>query len=262
MIFSSPFRYTLSRAQKSISSSSCIVFTFVALFAGYSLTACFPTDPPLDTTGELKTDDRVIGTGATISIDTNVITQVDMILSERLLNGTYTQSTAAVKVLVDNFTIIQGLDMGLRGMRVGGSRTITVPPRLAYGNRQQGSVPPNSTIIYDVQLTKIEEFLKEDLVVGTGDSAKYNTTVNVNYIGRLLNGNIFDATTAGTPFSFRIGANAVIRGWDIGVVGMRVGGKRRLVIPSLLGYGGTARGTIPANSTLIFEIELLSVAAQ
>jgi peptidylprolyl isomerase len=213
----------------------------------------------LDTSGDLIKTEIVIGTGATVSVDTNVVTQVDVVLSERLLNGTYTRATGATKMLVDNFSILTGLDMGMRGMRVGGSRTITIPPRLGYLNHQQGNVPPNSTIIYDVSLNKAEEFIKEDLIVGTGDSAKYGNTVNVTYIGRLLNGNIFDATIAGATFSFRIGANAVIRGWDIGVLNMRVGGKRRLVIPSLLGYGATAKGSIPANSTLVFEISLVSV---
>jgi peptidylprolyl isomerase len=236
-----------------------IVFVLFALIVCSSFTACFATDPALDTSGDLIVSDKIIGTGATVSVDTNVATQVDVVLSERLLDGTYTRATGATKMLVDNFTILTGLDMGMRGMRVGGSRSITIPPRLGYLNRQQGSVPPNSTIIYDVTLNKTEEFIKEDVVVGTGDSAKFNSTVNVKYIGRLLNGNIFDATTAGATFSFRIGANTVIRGWDIGVLNMRVGGKRRLVIPSLLGYGARAQGSIPANSTLVFEIELISV---
>ncbi len=240
---------------------STITLVCVALFASFSLTACFSTDPALDTSGDLIIVDKVIGTGATVSIDTNIVTQVDVVLSERLANGTVTRSTVATKLLVDNFTGTPtvGLDMGLRGMRVGSTRTITVPPRLGYLNHQQGSVPPNSTIIYDVTLNKTEVFVKEDLVVGTGDSAKYNSTVNVTYTGRLLNGNYFDATTAGATFSFRLGANSVIRGWDIGVLNMRVGGKRRLTIPSLLGYGATAQGKIPANSTLIFEIELISL---
>jgi peptidylprolyl isomerase len=257
MILFSSLPCTLFRIRTRL--AACNVLVLVALVACSSLTGCFATDPALDTSGDLIKTEIVIGTGATVSVDTNVATQVDVVLSERLLNGTYTRATGATKMLVDNLSILTGLDMGMRGMRVGGSRTITIPPRLGYLNHQQGSVPPNSTIIYDVTLNKAEEFIKEDLIVGTGDSAKYNSTVNVTYIGRLLNGNIFDATVAGATFSFRIGANAVIRGWDIGVLNMRVGGKRRLVIPSLLGYGATAKGSIPANSTLIFEISLVSV---
>ncbi|MCS6807718.1 MAG: FKBP-type peptidyl-prolyl cis-trans isomerase [Bacteroidota bacterium] len=225
-------------------------------------TACLTTDPPLDMSGELKIEDIVIGTGATVSLDTNVVTQLDVLFSERLLNGTFTVGTLATQLLVDNFTLVPGLDQGLRGMRVGGRRIITVPPRLGYGNRQVGNVPPNSTIIYDITLRGTELFLIEDIQIGTGAEAKFNSTVSVRYVGRLRDGRIFDATAAGDPpFSFRIGAGSVIRGWEIGVNGMKVGGKRRLTIPSLLGYGNRQQGTIPPNSTLIFDIELLSVSS-
>lgn len=237
-----------------------VLMLLMVLFCASSFTACLPTDPPLDTSGDLKIENIVIGTGATVSADTNVVTQVGVTFSERLLNGTFTVGTTATFLLVDNFTIIPGLDQGLRGMRVGGERVITVPPRLAYGNRQQGTIPPNSTMVYNVRLNSTELFLIEDLVVGTGAEAKFNTNVAVRYVGRLRNGQIFDNTMpGGAPFTFRIGAGNVIRGWDIGVNGMKVGGRRRLTIPSLLGYGSRAQGSIPPNSTLIFEIDLETV---
>ncbi len=232
----------------------------LALFCVSSFTACLPSDPPLDTSGDLKIENIVIGTGATISADTNVVTQISATFSERLLNGTFVTGTTTTFLLVDNFTMIPGLDQGLRGMRVGGERTITVPPRLAYGNRQAGMVPPNSTMVYNLKLNGTEVFLIEDLVLGTGAEAKFNTNVAVRYVGRLRNGQIFDNTTpGGAPFTFRIGAGSVIRGWDIGVNGMKVGGRRRLTIPSLLGYGSRGQGSIPPNSTLIFEIDLETV---
>ncbi len=103
----------------------------------------------------------------------------------------------------------------------------------------------------------------QDLVVGTGATAATGDTVTVNYVGTLANGTKFDSSyDRGQPFTFRLGAGQVIAGWDQGVVGMRVGGKRRLTIPPSLGYGGQANGPIPANSTLIFEIELLSIAGK
>ena len=99
-----------------------------------------------------------------------------------------------------------------------------------------------------------------DEVVGTGDEAVTGKTVSVNYIGTLTDGTKFDSSyDRNQPFDFSLGAGQVIKGWDQGVVGMKVGGKRKLVIPPDLGYGATANGKIPANSTLIFEIELLSV---
>jgi FKBP-type peptidyl-prolyl cis-trans isomerase len=100
----------------------------------------------------------------------------------------------------------------------------------------------------------------EDLVVGTGDEAVSGKTVTVNYVGTLTDGTKFDASADhGQPFSFQLGAGRVIEGWDKGVVGMKVGGKRKLTIPPDMGYGAQAVGSIPANSTLVFEIELLKV---
>ncbi len=100
-----------------------------------------------------------------------------------------------------------------------------------------------------------------DLVVGTGAAASSGHTVVVHYRGTLEDGRQFDASyDRGTPFSFPLGAGRVIKGWDEGVQGMKVGGKRKLVIPPDLGYGTRgAGGVIPPNATLIFEVELLEV---
>lgn len=99
-----------------------------------------------------------------------------------------------------------------------------------------------------------------DTVVGTGTEAKTGDVVFVHYTGTLTNGQVFDSSiTRGEPFSFQLGSGMVIQGWDIGIQGMKVGGKRTLVIPADLAYGNRAIGSIPANSTLIFEVELLDV---
>jgi FKBP-type peptidyl-prolyl cis-trans isomerase len=104
------------------------------------------------------------------------------------------------------------------------------------------------------------QLVSTDEVVGTGDEAVSGKTVSVNYVGTLTDGTKFDSSyDRNQPFDFQLGGGQVIKGWDQGVVGMKVGGKRKLVIPPDLGYGATANGKIPANSTLIFEIELLSV---
>jgi FKBP-type peptidyl-prolyl cis-trans isomerase len=106
--------------------------------------------------------------------------------------------------------------------------------------------------------------LIEDLVVGTGATAATGDTVTVNYIGTFTNGTKFDSSyDRNQPFPFRVGAGQVIAGWDQGVPGMRVGGKRRLTIPPSLAYGSAGRPpTIPGNATLVFEIELLSIAGK
>lgn len=100
----------------------------------------------------------------------------------------------------------------------------------------------------------------EDLVVGSGDEATAGKSITVNYKGTFTNGAIFDSSyQRNQPFTFTLGNGQVIKGWDQGFAGMKVGGKRKLTIPPELGYGSRPNGPIPANSTLIFEVELLKV---
>lgn len=99
----------------------------------------------------------------------------------------------------------------------------------------------------------------QDTLVGTGAEAVKGKTLTVNYTGKLLDGSTFDSSVGRAPFSFKLGAGDVIKGWDMGLVGMKVGGKRILIIPPELGYGERGFGPIPANATLIFEVELSKV---
>jgi len=99
-----------------------------------------------------------------------------------------------------------------------------------------------------------------DSVVGKGAEAVSGKMVTVHYTGTLTDGTKFDSSVdRKTPFTFGLGKGEVIKGWDQGVAGMKVGGKRKLTIPAPLAYGPNAVGAIPANSTLVFEIELLKV---
>lgn len=100
----------------------------------------------------------------------------------------------------------------------------------------------------------------EDITVGNGTEAVPGALITVDYVGTLANGTKFDSSIdREQPFQFVLGKGTVIKGWDEGVKGMKVGGKRKLVIPPDLGYGAKTYGPIPANSTLTFEVDLLNV---
>jgi FKBP-type peptidyl-prolyl cis-trans isomerase len=125
-----------------------------------------------------------------------------------------------------------------------------------------GYVPSNAEKTAATASPAASEKVKmEDLKVGTGKEVKPGDTISVNYKGTLTNGKQFDSSyDRNTPFETKIGVGAVIKGWDEGIVGMKVGGKRKLTIPPSLGYGSAGAGSsIPPNSTLIFEVELLSI---
>lgn len=143
-----------------------------------------------------------------------------------------------------------------------------------YSKRFQNAPPPPSTSAVTTStptstptatssknIKTMPDGLKiEDLKPGTGIEAKTGDNVTVHYVGTLTNGTKFDSSRdRGNPFTFTLGAGDVIKGWDEGVAGMKIGGLRRLTIPSELGYGTTGQGPIPPNATLVFEVELLKV---
>ncbi len=119
------------------------------------------------------------------------------------------------------------------------------------------SQPPALTGVKDADVTELK---LEDKIIGSGAEAVSGKTVVMNYIGRLVDGTQFDASCGkGDPFQFILGAGQVIGGWDQGIVGMKAGGIRRLIIPSSLGYGAGGQGPIPPNAALIFDVELVAV---
>lgn len=130
----------------------------------------------------------------------------------------------------------------------------TEPPKEVVA--ESSPVSNNKKMQGDVTELKIE-----DITVGTGAEAVAGKEISVHYTGTLTNGTKFDSSKdRGTPFEFTLGAGQVIQGWDQGFTGMKVGGKRKLVIPPSMGYGAQgAGGAIPPNATLIFEVELLGV---
>ena len=162
--------------------------------------------------------------------------------------------------------VIPGWEEGIRGMRVGEKRNLTIPPELGYGEYGAGdAIPPNATLHFEVELVDARpkgELKIEDIEEGTGREAKDGDSVSVHYTGWLENGTKFDSSLdRNEPFEFVLGAGMVIPGWDQGVLGMKEGGVRRLTIPSDLAYGASgAGGVIPPFATLVFEVRLLKVS--
>lgn len=128
-------------------------------------------------------------------------------------------------------------------------------------NKQSASTGNSEATLAPIDGDSIKELQVTDTTVGTGTEAIDGKKVTVHYTGTLINGTKFDSSRdRNVPFVFTLGSGMVIAGWDMGVKGMKVGGVRKLVIPSHLAYGSRSVGSqIPPNSTLIFEIELLKV---
>ena len=164
------------------------------------------------------------------------------------MNPTHTGiATALALVVVIMFFILPGLSPFGQPAVVGESQTLPT----ASSEETTNTMP-----------TEITQLMMKDEIVGTGAVAVAGDTVTVNYVGALINGTIFDASAnhGTTGFTFTLGAGQVIKGWDEGIVGMKEGGKRTLLIPADLAYGAQAVGDIiPANSALVFEVELLKV---
>lgn len=176
---------------------------------------------------------------------------------------------------------IRGWQIGIPGMKAGGIRKLVIAPAMGYGPKAEKNIPPNSTLIFEVELvsferkepkkmldgsdgTETDPGLREvtpgvkarDLKEGIGEAVKPNATVTIHYTGWLTDGTVFDSSRArGEPSTFPLGS--LVKGWQEGIPGMKPGGIRKLVIAPEKGYGSQDKGTIPPNSTLIFEIELL-----
>ncbi len=136
---------------------------------------------------------------------------------------------------------------------------VLIAALFSCNSNKESSIKEQSKVIPG--MVKTESGLQyQDLVVGTGASPTKGQTIVVHYHGTLEDGTIFDSSVQrGQPFETAIGVGRVIKGWDEGMMTMKIGGKRKLIIPADLAYGSRSVGSIPANSTLIFEVELLNI---
>lgn len=219
-------------------------------------------DPDTVTTASgLKYVDLVAGTGPSPAATDWVTLQFTATLQDGTLIGSTRKFGKPADIPLDGISEqIKGWAEGVSTMKVGGTRKLIIPPHLAYGNAGSGNIPPDATLIFTVDLlgTRPAPQVKiEDVRVGTGLTVEAGMRLSVNYTGTLDNGTVFDTSIGKKPFEFVLGVGEVIAGWDTGLAGMKVGGKRRLIIPPELGYGPQGSDPIPPNATLFFEVDLL-----
>ena len=174
--------------------------------------------------------------------------------------------------------VIKGWDEAFLLLQVGDKATIKFGPELGYGDKPTGSIPANSTLIFDVELVDVKEGVRPWDVKGkdtikTASGLKYilvqeNKTgeslegakASVHYSGYLADGKLFDSSVErGQPFSVKVGAGQVIKGWDEGLALLHKGEKAKFIIPYELGYGEKGYGPIPEKATLIFDVEVVDV---
>jgi peptidylprolyl isomerase len=219
------------------------------------------SDDTLTTTASgLKYVDLVVGTGASPAVTDIVTVNYTGTLDNGTVFDASRQHGGPVSFPLNK--VIKGWTEGVSSMKIGGTRKLVIPPDLAYGPQGagNGAIPPNATLTFIVELLEVPKVKIEETQVGTGATAKDGDTLVVNYTGKLADGTVFDSSVGKTPFEFTLGSGQVIPGWDQGLIGMKVGGKRTLTIPPSLGYGAQgAGGVIPPNATLTFDIELLNI---
>jgi len=163
--------------------------------------------------------------------------------------------------------VIKGWDEGIPGMRKGGRRMLLLEPAMGYGDRDLGGIPPKSTLVFDVELLRIDpkgvkQMIEiEEIKAGEGPTAKLGDTVDVHYVGSFLNGEKFDSSRdRGNTFRVEIGKTGIIKGFEQGLIGMKQGDVRKVTIPYELAYGEAGRPPgIPARSTLVFELEVVKL---
>lgn len=230
---------------------------------------------PADALKALKIEDVKPGTGrGAADGDVVIVLYTGKLKDGRVFDSNEKKEMPPLAVLLGSGSVIKGWEQGLIGAKKGGERKLSIPSELAYGERGQvsmgdpnGGIPPYADLFFDLKILDVikkdEEgvYDKVDVKVGKGPEVKPGDRIQVHYVGTFMNGKKFDSSRdRNAPFEFVAGKGAVIRGWDAGIIGMRVGGIRKLHIPPAIAYG--AAGNPPAigpYQVLNFEVELLKI---
>lgn len=217
--------------------------------------------------------DSVIGQGPVVQADDFVLAHyagylyVDGVRGDKF-DSSYDKGEP-ISFQLGRSAVFTGWERGLPGMHVGGKRSLIISPELGFGVAGRPPViPANSTLFFDIEILDIPIVGSEIQSEGTGAVAEVGDQVSVHYTGWVWEngqrGEEFDSShNRGVPYKFTLGARMVIPGWDVGIEGMKVGTKARLIIPPIMGYG--KRGSpprIPADATLCFDVELVEIAGK
>lgn len=241
------------------------VGSMMSLLAGQTQTKGAPP-----TLKKLLIKDRVVGKGEPVKAGDRVyITYNGTLANGRMFDSNDSKDTApySFEALAKPAQVIKGMELGVVGMKIGGKRLVSIPAAMGYGKNGSEGIPPNADLYFEITLLDVlkkgEENIydQEDPKIGTGPAVKKGDTIVVHYVGTFVNGKAFDKTQAPNrgPVEFKVGVGRALRGVDVGVVGMKVGGIRRLRIPPNLAYGVSDTGIIPPYSILKYEITLVKI---
>ncbi|MEX0772857.1 MAG: FKBP-type peptidyl-prolyl cis-trans isomerase [Balneolales bacterium] len=250
------------------------------LSATFLFWSCGKSDTTTITDEGLEITDTQTGEGPEVEVsDYLTIHFAGFLENGEQFESSYDQGPITIQAGMGQLPI-QGWDEGLIGMQEGGKRTLIIPPNLAFGDEGiEGFIPGGENLRMEIELLNIstppepwgydendvetkesglQYVIQED---GDGEQPEEGNTISVHYSGYLDDGTLFDSSyNRDKPLDFPVGTGRVIPGWDEGLMDMKVGEKRTLIIPSDLAYGETGSGeTIPPNATLIFDVELLEI---
>lgn len=213
---------------------------------------------------KLQIKDTTVGKGEAAKVgDYITVDYTGKLTSGKVFDSSKKPGREPFKLILGAGQVIKGWDQGIVGMKVGGKRTLTIPASLGYGAAgAPPDIPGGATLVFDVELHKVDRVKVEFMKAGKGEGAKPGDTVQVHYKGSLTSGKKFDSSyDRGQPMPVQLGQQGLIPGFTMGLLGIKAGEKRKVTIPSELAYGNReVGGLIPANSTLVFELEAVSIS--